>query len=82
MKTIFHKMIQVSKVMVFCVSLVAMLVLTAFLSPRALAELDGRDSTIFADGINGKANSAFSADNADKLEVIALVILTTPTRIL
>lgn len=27
-------------------------------------KLDGRDSTTFADGTNGKANSAFSADNA------------------
>jgi hypothetical protein len=138
MKTILHKLIQVSKVIVFCVSLVAMLVLTAFLSPTALAanpgdplrlgeensisgattslvgnsnptlelvnraptttsggspalslvvnpkvpplvvndtagkainlnadKLDGRDSTMFADGTNGKANDSDKLDGRD-----------------
>jgi hypothetical protein len=135
MKNILHKLIQISKVIVFCVSLVAMLVPTALLSPTALADnpgdplrlgeensisgattslvgnsdptleivnrssttgspalslvvnpkvpplvvndtagkainlnadkLDGRDSTMFADGTNGKANDADKLDGRD-----------------
>jgi hypothetical protein len=135
MTTLLHKIIRAGKVMVFCVSLVTMLVLTAFSSPTALAanpgdplrlgeentivgpttslvgnsdptleivnrsstagspalrlvvnpkvpplvvndsagkatnldadKLDGRDSTTFADAIDGKANDADKLDGRD-----------------